>query len=290
MKYEAIRMNSPEYSVKKMCNVLGLRESAYYQWLARQERKSILRSEERALAKRVGEIFEENRCVYGYRKMQLALEKAGINLSVYRVRKVMRENGFYPVVMKKYKPTHNGKSDGKYCKDLVKQKFRPNALNHLWAGDITYIKTRLGFVYLAAVLDLCNREVVGYAISRSIDTELVKTALGNAIGRVGSSVDHIIFHSDRGCQYSSKGFQKYLAENSMIGSMSRPACPYDNSCLEGFFSIAKRECIYRKEYDNIDEVKQDMFEYIELFYNRKRMHETLGYLTPLEYRMELEAA
>jgi transposase InsO family protein len=190
--------------------------------------------------------------------------------------------------MRKYKPTHNGKSDGRYLEDRVKQQFRPEELNRVWAGDITYIKTNLGYVYLATVLDLCSKEAIGYHISERIDTELVKTALGNAIGRVGGATTKLIFHSDRGCQYSSKAYQSFLAEHKITGSMSRPSCPYDNSCLESFFSSAKRECIYRKEYDNIDEVKKDLFEYIELFYNRKRMHETLGYLTPAEYRMMKE--
>ena len=118
--------------------------------------------------------------------------------------------GFIQIVMKKYKPTHNGESDGRYFEDKVKQAFRPAKMNQIWAGDITYIKTRLGFVYLAAVLDLCNREVIGYEISERIDTELTKAALGNAIGRIGGNVNQVIFHSDRGCQYSSKGYQAFL--------------------------------------------------------------------------------
>jgi Transposase and inactivated derivatives len=290
MKYEAIRRYSSEYSVRKMCIILGLRQSGYYQWLSRREKRQEKCSLEGQLAAQIGEVFKENKSVYGYRKMQRALSKAGLQMSTYLVRKVMRENGYYPVVVKKYKPTHNGKSDGKYLEDKVKQEFRPEKLNEIWAGDITYIKTKLGFVYLAAVLDLCNREVIGYQIGKQIDTELVKAALGNAIGRAGGNVEQVIFHSDRGCQYSSKAYQSFLSEHKMIGSMSRPACPYDNSCLESFFSTAKRECIYRKDYDTINEVKQDLFEYIELFYNRKRMHESLGYLTPAEYRLQKEAA
>lgn len=268
---------------------MELKQSSYYQWVARQKANAAKRVKAGELAKKVGEVFNANGCLYGYRKMQRALALEGVHLSVYRVRKIMRENGFYPIVMKKYKPTHNGKSDGRYLEDQVKQQFLPELLNQIWAGDITYIKTNLCFVYLAVVLDLCNREVIGYHISERIDTELALTALGNAIGRVGGVTGQIIFHSDRGCQYSSKAFQKFLAEHNMIGSMSRPACPYDNSCLESFFSTAKRECIYRKKYDNIDEVKKDLYQYIELFYNRKRMHETLGYLTPVEYRMMIEA-
>ena len=285
MKYEAIRQHSSEHSVRKMCKVLGLKEAAYYQWLSRFERRHEKRAEERALAERIGVIFEANKRIYGYRKMKRALEKEDIYLSEYRVRKIMRENGFFPVVARKYRPVRNGKSDGRYFDNKVNQEFKADNLNEIWTGDITYVKTGIGFVYLAVVNDLYNREIIGYSISKTIDTELVKAALGNAIARVGGKVNGTIFHSDRGCQYSSKSFQKMLEEHEIVGSMSAPACPYDNACMESFFSSAKRECIYRKQYDNIEAVKTDLFEYIELFYNRKRMHASLGYLSPVEYRL-----
>ena len=285
MKYEAIRQHSSEHSVRKMCKVLGLKESAYYQWYARYEQRLGKRMEEGVLAEKIGKIFDANRRVFGYRKMKRALEKEGIYLSEYSVRKIMRENGFFPVVVKKYKPSRDGKPDGKYYENRVNQEFSADHPNEIWAGDITYIRTSLGFVYLAAVIDLYNREIVGYSISKTIDSELTKAALGNAIAHAGGNVDGIIFHCDRGCQYSSKSFQKMLESNKLVGSMSAPACPYDNACMESFFSSAKRECIYRKKYDNIETVKTDLFEYIELFYNRKRMHATLGYLSPVEYRL-----
>ena len=189
MKYEAIRIYSSEYSVRKMCRVLGLKQSGYYQWQRRYEKRRNKREAERKLAEQVGKVFEENKRVYGYRKMQFAMAKTGISISVYSVRKIMRENGYYPVVVMKYKPSRKGKSDGKYSENRVNQEFRPQNLNQIWAGDITYIKTKLGFVYLAAVLDLCNREVIGYQVGKQIDTELVKAALGNAIGRAGGNVN-----------------------------------------------------------------------------------------------------
>ena len=285
MKYEAIRQYSPDHSVRKMCLVLGLRTAAYYQWLNRYEKRLERRAEEREFAAKIGEIFEANKKVYGYRKMQKALEKSDIFLSEYKVRRIMRESGYFPVVVTKYKPYRKGKNDGKYHENKVNRDFRAALPNCIWIGDITYIKTIIGFVYLAVVIDLFNREIIGYCISKTIDSELVKAALGNAIARTGVPVTGIIFHSDRGCQYSSKSFQTMLEEHGLIGSMSRPSCPFDNACMESFFSSAKRECIYRKQYDNIEEVKKDMFEYIELFYNRKRMHASLGYLSPVEYRL-----
>ena len=136
-------------------------------------------------------------------------------------------------------------------------------------------------------MDLYNREVIGYSISKKIDTELVKQALSNAIARNGIS-NALVFHSDRGCQYSSKGFHQMLEEYGIVGSMSRPGCPYDNSCMESFFATLKKERIYRREYDTMDEVKKDMFRYIELFYNRKRLHSVLGYMSPVSYRLEYD--
>jgi len=234
--------------------------------------------------KKVRELFEGTKRVYGYRKMCKVLEKAGYVISEYKVRKIMRENGLYPVVTRKYRPTKKGRVDGRYFENKLKQEFVAETPNSVWMGDITYIKTKIGFVYLAAVIDLYNREVIGYSISKEIDTELVKTALGNAIMKNGLS-EGLMFHSDRGCQYSSKSFQNMLEMYGIDGSMGRPACPYDNACVESFFGSAKRECIYRKEYDDIDAVRKDMFEYIELFYNRKRIHAALGYLSPVEYRL-----
>ena len=171
---------------------------------------------------------------------------------------------------------------------MIRQNFKTEKVNEVWVGDITYIKTRIGWAYLEVVIDLYNREVIGYAISKKIDTELVKRALGNAIGRRGTKKG-MIFHSDRGCQYSSKGFIKMLEENGIIGSMSRPGCPYDNSCMESFFATLKKERVYRRNYDTMEEVRQDMFRYIELFYNRKRLHSVLGYMSPVEYRLKYDA-
>ena len=178
-----------------------------------------------------------------------------------------------------------GKSDGMFASNIIQRNFTPFGLNQYWCGDITYIRTYLGWVYLAVVLDLCNKEVIGYAISKNIDTELVKNALGNAVANRGLHED-VVFHSDRGCQYSSKGYKNMLEELKITPSMSAPGCPYDNAAMESFFASLKKELIYRKTYANIDEVREDVFKYIEIFYNRKRIHSSLGYKTPVAYRLE----
>lgn len=146
---------------------------------------------------------------YGYRAIKKSLEQKGTEISEYKIRKIMRENGLYPETRKKYKPYRKGKADGKYY------------------------RTKLGWVYLAAVIDLYNREIIGYAVSKKIDTELVEQALGNAIGR-SKVAEGLVFHSDRGSQYASRGYQKMLAEHGIKGSMSKPGCPYDNASMESF--------------------------------------------------------
>lgn len=151
----------------------------------------------------------------------------------------MRENGLYPVTLRKWKPYRKGKCDAMYSENLVQRKFDPDSLNAVWAGDITYVKTTLGWVYLAVVLDLCNKEAVGYAVSKNIDTELVKRALSNAIMQRGHH-DGLIFHSDRGVQYSSMGYRTMLSENGITPSMSAPGCPYDNMPAWKASSLASR--------------------------------------------------
>jgi putative transposase len=284
MKYEAILVHSPRFSVAKMCAVLGLRASSYYQWRRRRAAAEVRVRHDRILAETVKTTFEENRRVYGYRRMALALADQGVNVSVYRVRRIMRQTGLYPVTVRRFRPAGRGRASGAFFANALAQDFSAKQPNESWVGDITYIKTKIGWVYLATVQDLFNREIVGYAVSKRIDSELVKRALSAALGRTGASGKGTLFHSDRGIQYASKSFQTMLRDHGFVGSMSRSGCPYDNAVAESFFSTAKRECIYRKEYAGLDEVKADLFAYIELFYNRKRMHSALGYKTPVEFK------
>ena len=239
MKYEAIKKYRKEYPVIKMCKVLGLYPPNYYKWEHQEKKREERRYSELGYVKQIERIFNENRRNIGYRGVRQRLLQEGSELSEYRVRKIMKENGFYPETLKKYKPCHNGKKTGKCFENRVKQQFNAPKQNQLWAGDITYIKTNLGWVYLSVVLDLYNREVIGYSTSKKINTELVKRSLGNAILRNGTG-EGLIFHSDRGSQYARKGFQEMLRIHGINGSMSRPGCPYDNSCVESFFATLKK--------------------------------------------------
>ena len=239
MKYEAVEANSSRFDVKKMCKVLGLKSQNYYCWKRKKEKQTEKKQLELQDIWRVEKAFESSDRIYGYRMIKKQLEQEGYEISEYRVRRLMRENGLYPETQRKYKPTHNGKVNGMYSKDYVKQRFCPKKKNEIWTGDITYIKTVIGWVYLAVVIDLYNREVIGYAISKRIDTELVKQALSNAIAK-NETKQGLIFHSDRGCQYASKGYREMLEQNGIKASMSRPGCPYDNSCSESFFATIKK--------------------------------------------------
>jgi transposase InsO family protein len=290
MKYEAIDKLRGEHRVSKMARALNLSPQGYYQWRRRQQQRRIKQLEGAKLASRVREIFEKDgRKTFGYRKMLRVLAKKGIVLSEYRIRKIMQENGMYSVSGDKWRPIKHKKHSGRYLDNLLNQDFDVSKPNEVWAGDITYIKTKLGWVYLAVVIDLCSREVIGHAVSRKINAELVRRALANALILSGKKHrDSLIFHSDRGIQYASKSFQKMCVLHNITQSMSRPGCPYDNAPVESFFSSAKRENIYRKNYTGIDEVKSDLLDYIEVFYNRVRVQAGLGYLSPRQYRLSLE--
>ena len=285
MKCEAIFANSSDYSVRKMCKALGLKEGSYYQWKRGQKRRDERIAAEKEDIKQMQQVFEESNRIYGCRRMKQALRDAGKEMSEWKIRRIMRENGFYPKQLKKFKPGKRIKPDGRYFEDKVRQEFNPMSPNEKWVGDITYLKTRLGWVYLAAVIDLYNREVIGYAISKKIDADLACQALSNAIAGRGRP-RALIFHSDRGCQYSSKKYQQMLEEYGITGSMSKPGYPYDNSCMESFFASMKKEYILRKEYEQMSSLRQDIFYYIEVFYNRKRLHSTLGYMSPVAYRLQ----
>ncbi len=286
MKCEAIYAHSSEFSVRKMCKTLELCESSYYQWLRGEKRRQEKREAEQTLIKQVRKVFEDTNRIYGSRRLRKALLAEGIELSEWKVRRIMRENGMYPETLKKYKPVKNGSKDGKYYENVVMQDFSCDKPDEKWVGDITYLRTKLGWVYLATVMDLYNREIIGYYVSRQMDSELSCRALGNALERRRSREKPLIFHSDRGCQYCSKRYQTMLLENNIQGSMSKAGCPYDNSCMESFYASLKKEYYYRREYTTIEEVERDLFYYIEIFYNRKRLHSSLGYMSPVAYRLK----
>jgi putative transposase len=205
-----------------------------------------------------------------------ALEKQGLlNVGILRIRRLMRENGIYSVTRYKHRAYPKEKVETRYNENIIDRKFKVDEPDRAWCGDITYIKTSSGWVYLAAVIDLFNREVVGYSLSKKANTELAKRAMANALVN-RKPTGKLIFHSDRGCQYSSNGYLEYLEEHNVESSMSRKGNPYDNACTESFFATLKKEWIYHKIYKDLEQLDSSLFEYIELFYNRKHMHSSLA--------------
>ncbi|MCR5694719.1 MAG: IS3 family transposase [Clostridia bacterium] len=283
MKYEAILENSRFFKVADMCRVLGVTPQNYYRWRRNRIKAAEKKKRLLPLILSIIQLFNETRKTYGYRKMQKELKKRGIKVSTYLIRRIMRENGLYPETVKKYKPCKSNREKMKYAIDSLRQEFHVKDPGEVLAGDITYVQTNKGWVYLAVVMDLYNREVVGYETGRTIDTELVKRALSHALTK---GIRPRLFHSDRGSQYSSASFKRMLEENGIQASQSRGGCPYDNACVESFFATAKKELIFRKQYDKLEDVEADIYDYIENFYNRKRLHSYLGYMSPVEYRLK----
>jgi putative transposase len=280
MKYEFVSQHRLKHRVKKMCKVLKINESGYYRWTRQTPGRKEIEDQKTVAA--IREIHEEFHHTYGAVRVQRELLKRRIICGIGRIYRLMRENGIYTVHRCKHRPYPKEPAEARFSENLLEQQFLVEQPNQAWVGDITYIRSDLGWSYLAAILDLFNKEVVGYAISRKPNTELVKRAMEQALLNRDYPQD-LLFHSDRGCQYSSKSYQSYLEENGITSSMSRKGNPFDNACCESFFASLKKEWIYFRKFANMNLVESSVFEYIELFYNRKRMHSALGYMSPKQY-------
>jgi len=280
MKYEFIDANRTEHRVSKMCKVLSVSVSGYFAWKRRVPKAR--EQEELKIIRIMMDIHEKNHMTYGGVKMQRALGGKGFHIGLGRVFRMMRQNGIYTVHRYKHRPKTKEQTESIYQDNVLNREFKVDEPNKVWVRDITYIKAREGWVYLAVVLDLFNKEVVGWSMARNADTELVTRAMAHALVR-RNFPERVLFHSDRGCQYSSKRYQKYLTENQIESSMSRKGNPFDNACCESFFATLKKEWVYFKRYADLRGAESSIFEYIEIFYNRKRMHSSLGYLSPKQF-------
>lgn len=284
MKYEFIDAYRSEFAVIRMCKALKVYESGYFRW--RNKGRKAREVEDEILVPRIRSIHKDSKFTYGPTRIKCALEKQGImSASLSRIRRLMRENVIYSVTRYKHRPYPKERIETRYNDNILSREFNMSEPDKAWCGDITYIKTSSGWVYLAAVIDLFNREVVGYSLSKKANTELAKRAMANALVNRKPN-GRLIFHSDRGCQYSSRGYLEYLDEHNVESSMSRKGNPYDNACSESFFATLKKEWIYHRVYKNLEELDGSLFEYIELFYNRKRIHSSLDNLTPREYYLK----
>lgn len=280
MKFQFMKEHSKEHSIEKMAKVLGVSKSGYYAWLKRPVSKRALENEK--LLEDIKTIHKESRETYGSPRMYKDLRKRGIKCGERRVARLMRENNIRSKASKKFKATTNSNHSNPVAENLLARELKVDSPDKVWVSDITYIHTKEGWLYLCVVIDLFSRKVIGWSMSNRIDTDLViKAFLMALINR--RKPNGVLFHSDRGVQYTSKAFQAILAENKYTCSMSRKGNCWDNACAESFFHTLKMEEVFHCNYKKQAEARRSIFEYIEVFYNRKRIHSYLGDMSPDEY-------
>jgi transposase InsO family protein len=260
-----------------MCRVFGFAPSTYYAWECKQESEHAIRDAELLTA--IRRIFATFRGRYGAPRIQAELAREGVSVSRKRVARLMREAGLKAKGMKKYKPTTDSNHALPVAPNLLQRDFQTERPDAAWVSDITYIWTRQGWMYLAAILDLYARKVVGWQLADRMTASLVCDALDSAV-RIRQPPPGLTFHSDRGSQYASHAFRRRLTRHGMRQSMSRRGNCWDNAVAESFFATLKKELVRNRAFETRDEARSEIFEYIEVFYNRLRSHSLLGYATP----------
>lgn len=283
MRFEFLKTYRDEVDpIKKACELLKVSSSGFYEYLSR--RKSNAQIEREALEGFVIDAFQEHKGRYGYRRINRKLRRDGIVVSEKRVLHIMQKFGLQAKGTTRKHRRQKAVEPGDPRVNLVERVFTVNRRNALWVGDITYIPTGEGWLYLAAVIDAFSRKVVGWSMSERITEKLAIDAIEQAIGREDLPDDgSLVFHDDQGVQYTSRTFQRCLESHGIIQSVSRPGTPLDNAVAESFFKTLKRELVKERNYRTRDEARQDIFKYIELYYNAVRMHSTLDYVSPIEY-------
>lgn len=285
MKFRFIQEQLQQFPIEAACDVLQVSRSGYYAWRDRPQSEQANRREQ--LTRKIQVVHQQNLRVYGSPRVCLALQAQGERVCENTVAKVMRQQGIRAKTKKKFVPrTTDSVHEQPVADNLLNREFAAEGPNRKWATDITYIPTDEGWLYLAGVLDLFSRKVVGWAMADHMRTELVSDALQMAIlhRRPGQGLLH---HSDRGVQYASDAYQQLLEANQMEVSMSGPGECWDNACIESFWSTLKTELVHHEHYATRDAARQSIFEYIEVFYNRKRMHSSLGYKSPEAFEASL---
>ncbi len=280
MKYAFIKENEKKFKRSRMFDVFDVSKSGYYDWLKRES--SSRQKEDERLSKDIKDSFNRNRQTYGTRRIKDDLTDQGDQVSRTRIARLMKEQDLSVKTKKKFKITTNSEHQHPIAPNLVNREFTVEVPDQVYTGDITYIWTEEGWLYLAVLLDLFSRQVVGWAMSSRMTSKLVMSALEMACQR-RSPGKGLIVHSDRGSQYASKKHRKLLEAKEFECSMSRKGNCWDNAPSESFFGTLKTELIHHYEYSTRQEAVDAIFEYIEVFYNRQRKHSTLGYMNPTAF-------
>jgi len=266
-----------------MCKILEVSRAGYYHWLKRIPSFRYL--EDQRLLELIRYHYNKSRGTYGLPRIYAAIRKEGLKVNKKKIARLMRINKIRAKTKKKFKVTTVENTKAKASENILKGNFSSEKENRIWTSDITYIWTKQGWLYLAVIMDVYSRKIVGWSLCSSLSAELVIKALMMAILHRNPG-QGIIFHSDRGSQYTSSSVREMLKSYQMTQSMSSTGNCYDNAITESFFHTIKTELTFWNSYQTREEAKRSIFEYIEIFYNRQRLHSAIGYLSPVEFEMK----
>ena len=280
MKFAFIDAEKANHDVSALCRVLGVSRSGYYRWFHREPSLRARRDDE--LRVRIRAIHSESRGTYGSPRVQAELRRQGFRVSRKRVARLMRADAIRGNRPRPFKRTTDSAHGRPVAPDHVLQEFDVDEPNRVWVTDITYVRTWEGWLYLAVVIDLYSRRVVGWALDEHMRTELATRALTMAVGR-RRPPPFLVHHSDRGSQYASKAYVDMLDDHGMIASMSRKGHCYDNAVAESFFGSLKTELVYRSAWPTRRAARFAITDYIECFYNPSRLHSKLGFKSPIQF-------
>lgn len=280
MRFAFIRDHRDAFPIEAMCEALGVSRSGFHAWMGRPPSPSALRRER--LVARIREAHEASRSVYGSPRVHRELKDRGVACCENTVARLMRAHAIRSRARRRSVATTDGRHDRPVAANVLAREFYPDAPNTTWAADITYVPTAEGWLYLAVVLDLFSRRVVGWATADHLRAELPLEALRMALTH-RRPAGTLLHHSDRGSQYAGEAYRSLLASHGIEPSMSRSGNCWDNAAVESFFSALKGELVDRERYADREAARRSRFEYIEVFYNRERRHSTLGYRSPAEF-------
>jgi putative transposase len=287
VKYAWMKQHATEFTVASMCRFMRISRSAYYAWLQRGQTTG--EKEDAELTGIIQSVFKKSRATYGTRRIKKELGDRNRLVSRRRIGRLMRAADLACKTKRKFKATTNSRHDQPIAPNLLDRQFTVEQPNQVYAGDITYIYTQEGWLYLAVVIDLFSRQVVGWSMAEHMRAKLVNDALLMAVWK-HKPAKGLLWHTDRGSQYASESHRTLLRLHNIRQSMSRKGNCWDNAVSESFFHTLKTELVHYQTYQNRDEAKKAIFEYIEVFYNRQRLHSANGYLSPVDYELQCKAA
>ncbi len=280
MKYAFVKEHAQQYPVRRLCKVMQVHPSGYYAWL--REPHSARAQDDERLSMLLKQAWLECGGVYGYRKLLLDMRDLGERCGKHRVARLLKRAGLRAQRGYGRRPRYRGGKPAVVADNHLQRQFKVQQPNQAWVTDITYIRTHEDWLYLAVVLDLFSRQVIGWGMGSRIDTDLVLRALVMALWRRQPKAP-VLLHSDQGCQFTSEEWQKFLKANKLVSSMSRRGNCHDNAVAESFFQLLKRERVRRQTYATRADAQSDVFHYIEMFYNPQRRHAAAGNLSPAEF-------